>query len=140
MADLVLATGRHIQLVGYDGSVQRGHIPTGVAVTEGQALILDPTTRKLILADASAAPTARVYGIALTTQPANFGITVVRFGILDGYDLDGLDIDDVVFLSDTAGALADAAGTVSVPVGRVIPATATLLGTAYDKLLEVELV
>ena len=42
-------------------------------------------------------------------------------------------------MSLLANTLADAAGTVSTTVGRVIPATATITGTAYDKLLFVDL-
>ena len=44
-----------------------------------------------------------------------------------------------IFVSDTDARLGDAAGTVSVVVGRVIPAWGQSLGTAADKLLEVNL-
>lgn len=144
MVDIALQAGvtDELSLVGYHGNVERGHIPCLVdVVLPVCAVIIDPATGKLALADASAAPTARCYGIALRTQKAGWGgLTLVRFGIIDGLDLDALDFDDPVFLSDTAGRLADGAGTVSVPVGRVVPGTGAIPGQTYHKMLEVELV
>lgn len=141
MADIALGSSGLVNLVGMDGATQRGHIPALVDLTAGEVVIIDPTTGKLKAARGTTAPLARVYGITLRSVKAGFGVTVLRSGILDGFDLSGLDYDDPVFLSDTAGGiLADAAGTVSTVIGRVIPGTSTLLGTAYDKLLEVELV
>jgi hypothetical protein len=140
MTDIALGSSGLVQVVGKEGLITRGHIPTGVDVTAGAGVIIDPTTGKWALARGTTAPLARLYGLALRAQKAGYGLTVMRFGILDGFDLSALDYDDPVYLSDTAGGvLADAAGTVEVIVGRVIPGTSTLLGTAYDKLLEVNL-
>ena len=58
---------------------------------------------------------------------------------MDGFDVSALAWDADIYLSDTDGRIADAAGTVSTKVGRVIPGTATTLGTAYDKILFVDL-
>ncbi len=66
-------------------------------------------------------------------------VTAIRKGVMDGYALSGLDYDAPAYLSDTDGRLADGVGTVTVAVGRVIPGTSVTLGTAYDKLLFVDL-
>lgn len=63
-------------------------------------------------------------------------ITVVRKGILDvGEALAALAIGAKVYLSDTDGLFADAAGTVSTIVGEVIPGWGSLTA---DKLLRIE--
>jgi len=140
VTDIALGSSGLISLVGFEGTIQRGHIPALVDLTAGEAVIIDPTTGKLAAARGTTAPLARIYGITLRAVKAGYGVTVIRKGILDGFDLSALSYGVAVYLSDTAGGiLADAAGTVSTVVGRVIPGTSTLLGTAYDKLLEVEL-
>jgi hypothetical protein len=54
-----------------------------------------------------------------------------------GNALSALTYDDDVFLSDTDGTLADAAGTVSKIVATVVPGYAAI--ATYDKLLRVDL-
>lgn len=77
------------------------------------------------------------YGIGTRTVKAREALTAVRKGVLDGFTLTGAYWAQV-FVSDTDGRLDTAAGTQSKVVGRVIPGTATPLGTAYDKLLLVD--
>ena len=57
---------------------------------------------------------------------------------MDGWDLSALDYDAPVYLSDTDGRLSTVAGTTSVVMGRVIAVSGSTLGTAYDKILSVE--
>lgn len=79
---------------------------------------------------------ANFQGIA-TIESDRIGkaITVVRDGLLDvGEALSGLAYGAAVYLSDTDGTLADAAGTVSVIAGRVEPGWGS---TTSDKLLRV---
>lgn len=95
----------------------------GVAVTKGQAVYVVAATGLLALADASAAGTAQFDGIALEAGAIGQVITVVQGGEMEGFTITGLDFDALAFLSNTAGALADAAGAVTVPVGRVVPIT-----------------
>lgn len=79
----------------------------------------------------------RVWGIAGRTAEANESVTVVRRGLMEGWsNLPAYGA--LVYLSDTAGALADAAGTSLVTVGIVVPVWGTTLGTAADKMLLVE--
>lgn len=80
-----------------------------------------------------------VKGIALRTVAAGEALTAMKRGILDGYAFGSTAYAAPVYVSDTDGTLADAAGTASKVVGWVCPGNATTLGTAADKLLMVEL-
>lgn len=119
MADLAVVAGE----VGVADTRQARLISmiAGAAITAGQAVGMD-ANGKAILADASAAGTAGVRGIALKTVAAGEALTVVAEGEVEGFTISQA-YDAPIFLSDTAGALADAAGTVSVAVGNVSAAT-----------------
>ena len=135
MADLALVTANRVNVVE---SKEQRTLVAGVAITAGQAVQIN-STGKWALCDASVVATCRFYGIAVKSVPAGVGVTAIRRGTIDGFNLDALAFDAFVSLSDNAGMLEVAAdGTVDVIVGRVVPGTATTLGTAYDKLLEVE--
>ena len=138
MADLTLVTANKVEIVE---SLEQMTLPTDEAVNPGQAARIAAATGRFTKANGTAAGEAGIYGIATggVANVAGQPVTAIKKGVLDGYDLSGLDYGDPVYLSDTDGALADAAGTVSVVVGRVIPGTSTTLGTAYDKLLLVDL-
>jgi len=89
------------------------------AITKGQA-VYQNTSGNAALADASASGTvATLVGIATEDAAAGRAVTVLHYGRLAGYTLTGLNGGAAVYVSDTAGALADAAGTVSKIVGRV---------------------
>lgn len=113
-------------------------LPAAEAITAGACVRLDTTTGKWTPSNGTTAPEARVWGIALATVVAGQALTVVRRGMLDGFTFTQA-YDAPIYVSDTDGRLGDAAGTVSTVIGRVFPGTATTLGTAYDKLLSVEL-
>jgi hypothetical protein len=139
MADLALVTANKVEIVE---SFEQMTLPTGETVHPGQAARVDPSTGKWTKGNTSSAVEEAIYGIA-TGAVANVAgqpVTVIRHGVLDGFDLSGLDYWDPVYLSATDGALADAPDDYGdTVVGRVIPGTATTLGTAYDKLLLVDL-
>jgi hypothetical protein len=71
------------------------------------------------VADANAAGRQQCRGICLDYVAAGETARILEDGWCDGFDLSGLARDAPVYLSDTAGALATAAGTMSVVVGRV---------------------
>ena len=73
---------------------------------------------KADLASAAVAGTAGARGIAMKTVAAGEALTVVTEGEIEGFTITQ-DYDAPLFVSDTAGALADAAGTTSVAVGNV---------------------
>lgn len=89
------------------------------AITAGQAVYV-LTTGKVGVADANAAGKQQFRGIALNSAPAGGGVSVLKSGYIWGFTVSALNGDALVYLSDTAGALADAAGTMSVSVGRVV--------------------
>jgi len=88
------------------------------AIEAGQP-VYQLTTRKVGVADANAAGKQQVRGIALKDVGAGQAVSVLKKGHVEGFDVSGLNGDALVYLSDTAGELADAAGTLSVTVGRV---------------------
>ncbi len=94
----------------------------GAAITAGQPVYVD-TNGKAQLGDASAAGTAALRGIALQTVGAGQAFNMCKRGHLEGMGVSGEAYDAPMYLSDTAGSLADAAGTVSLIVGVVAPMT-----------------
>lgn len=119
-------------------SVQQMTLPAAEAITAGAPVRIDTTAGTFTNSNGSSAGEARIWGVATRTVVANQPVTAVRRGVLDGFDFSQA-YDAAIYVADTDGRLGDAAGTVSTVVGRVIPGTAVTLGTAYDKLLSVEL-
>lgn len=116
MADIAV-TAAKVGLVDPDKSVTFDGI-AAEAITKGQPLY-QVTTGKFGIADANAANKQQVRGIALQDAGANQAVTMLVKGAAYGWTLTSQAYDTPVFLSDTAGALADAAGTLGVPVGVV---------------------
>lgn len=111
--------------------------PAAEAITAGQYVRFNTTNGKVELGNGTSAAEARRGGIALRSAAAGETLTFVRKGVLDvGDALATLTYDDDVYLSDTDGTLADAAGTTSLVVGTVVPGYAA---TTPDKLLRVDL-
>lgn len=121
-------------------SIIQMSLPVAEDITAGMAVRLDTTNGKWTKANGTSAAEARAWGVATQTVKANSGkaLTAIRKGVMDGWDLSGLAYDAPIYLSDTDGRLSTVAGTTSVVIGRVIPGTSTTLGTAFDKLLSVE--
>jgi len=103
-------------------------------ITAGQATYLT-SSGTLGLASAAAAATAQVRGIAINGGVSGQPVTVIKEGGVEGFTLTSLNYDALTYLSNTAGALADAAGTVTVRVGRVSPVTD---GATKSKILEIQ--
>lgn len=110
--------------------------PAGEIITAGQFVRFNTTTGYLELGNGLTATEARRGGIAIDSAPViGMTITVVTKGVIDlGNALGSLTYDDDVYLSNTDGQLADAAGSVSYIVGVVVPGFASL---TPDKLLAV---
>ena len=119
MADLVV-TAASVGMSDAQGS-QTFNMIAAVAITAGQIVYRD-ANGKAALADASAAGTAGARGIALRTVAAGEPVTVLTEGECEGFTISQA-YDAPIFLSDTAGALADAAGTVTVAIGNVSATT-----------------
>lgn len=136
MADLALVSSGKVRVVE---SIIQMTLVAAEAITAGEAVRLDTSAGKFTGANGSSTTENRIYGIAKATVAAGRPVTAIRKGVLDGFDLSGMNYDAAVYLSDTDGTLATSAGTVSTVVGRVIPANSPILGTAPDKLLFVDL-
>lgn len=137
MANIALRDAATVHIVE---SIQQATLPAAEDITPGAPVRIDTTTGRFTNANGTSAGEARVYGIATGTKVTRAGmpVTAIRRGVVEGFDFSQA-YDAAVYLSDTDGRIGDAAGTTSVVIGRVIPATATTLGTGYDKLLSVEL-
>lgn len=113
--------------------------PVNEAVTPGQVVRFDLTSGYITKANATeAAEHGYLRGLAIgTANGSAVTITAVKRGIINmGTGLGDLTYDDIVYLSNTDGALADAAGSVDIKVGYTIPGFG--MGTAAnDKLLYV---
>lgn len=114
-------------------TVQQFTGPAAEAITKGQRCRFDTTTGKITPGNASSAAEATRGGIALHSATAGETLTVLNQGLVDvGDALVALAWGALVYLSNTDGAFADAAGTVSVIAGQVVPSWGN---TTADKLL-----
>lgn len=135
MAVIALVTAGEVRIVE---SIIQMTLPAAETIAAGAAVRLDTSTGRFTNANGTSAAEARIYGIAKNDAIAGQSVTAVRKGVLDGFNISQA-YDAPVYINDADGTIGDGAGTTNVVVGRVIPATATTLGTAYDKLLFVDL-
>jgi hypothetical protein len=135
MALIAVASAGRIRIVE---SIVQLTLPAAEAIVAGAPVRLDTTAGTFTNSNGTTAPEARTYGIATKSVAAGETVTALKVGVLDGFTFSQA-YDAAIYVSDTDGRLGDAAGTVSKVAGRVIPGTSTTLGTAYDKLLSVEL-
>ena len=133
--EIALVTADRVEIV--ESTVQMT-LPAVEAITAGMAVRIDTASGKWTKANGSAAGEARAWGVATRTVAAGGALTAIRLGVMDGWDLSAMDYDAPVYLSDTDGRLSTVAGTTSVVMGRVIAVSGSTLGTAYDKILSVE--
>ena len=135
MADIAIATGAAIRPVSgvANGHEQYTH-EAAEAITAGQVYRLD-TNGKAVKADSSVARVQLF--MALNTVVAGQGVVGLAKGLVDGFNLDARAFNDTIYLSNTAGNIADAAGTASNPVARVISVPFSGTPGASDKLLRV---
>jgi hypothetical protein len=137
MTAVALVTAGKLSVVE---SIQQLTLPFAEACSVGQVVRIDTTTGKWTKANGTDAAESRVWGVLVSKDAAGAVGTAIRKGVVDGFDLSSQAYDLAIYMSDTDGGLDDTAGsTVDVIVGRVIPGTSTTLGTAYDKLLEIDL-
>lgn len=95
----------------------------GEVLVTGQPVYVIAATGRAGVADANASGKQQFRGIALNDAQVGFAVDVLQDGEVYGFTVSGLDYDKELFLSDTAGSLGDAAGTVTVSVGRVAALT-----------------
>lgn len=118
MADIVVTAAKV-------GRVRPGEdevLPVKLAatVTAGQVLYQN-SSGTFDLADANGSGTLQARGVALEGGAAGSWVPMMKRGWLDGYTVSSMNGDAVVYLSNTAGAFADAAGATTVICGLIIP-------------------
>jgi hypothetical protein len=136
MAAVSLVTAGTLNIVS---SETQFTAPFAESVNVGQCVRLDATTGKWTKANATDSTENRIIGILVSRDAAGAVGTVVRKGVLNGFDLAPLNFGAYLYLSDTDGTVADAAGTVSTLIGRVVSGFSTTLGTTSDKLFFLDL-
>ena len=119
-------------------SVMQDSCITAEAMMPGPVRLV-PANGKITKARCDTPANARVYGLAVSKRPSISANTVIRQGVVGGYDLTGVPFDAPVYVDDD-GDLSSEAGTVAVVVGRVIALNANLMGTLPDKAIALELV
>jgi hypothetical protein len=137
MALIALTTADTLEV--FDSIVEtQKSAPCSVDVSAGQLIRLN-TSAEWVLANGGAAGTATGVYVAGFTKSAGQALTGFKKCKVDGLDLSGLAFGALAYLSDTAGRFGDAAGTVSLAAGRVIPGYSEVLGNAPKKILQVDL-
>jgi hypothetical protein len=146
MADIAVTTAGRVHVVGIP-LVQRT-LNANEAILAGDAVRIIPSstgaaqfTKAKGTGTAGTPPTgeAAIYGIATRSVSAGQALTAIRQGKMSGWTFGGAYFDPV-FLSDTDGRIGTTAGTVSVQIGRIVPATANVRPDAEDKILEINII
>ena len=102
------------------------------AITAGEALYIVAASGHVSLADGNDSGLEQVEGISLNAAGIGQAVDVLRAGECYGFTLAG-NYDSLAYLNDTPGVIGDAAGTMTVIVGRVVP----LSDSDNTKVLEV---
>jgi len=119
MSDLTLTATQIAPVFPVDAEIF--DLIAAVAITAGQA-VYQNSSGKAALADADAGSGAEQFrGIALNSAGVGQAVSVLKRGHLYGFTLSGLAYDGAAWLSNTAGALADAPSSANpVRAGRVV--------------------
>ena len=118
MADLAITVANIEVVKPEDAEIVQ--VVVAETVTAGQPIFFN-SDGKGELADANAANEQQARALTLEAGNANQSISCLKQGYVEGFTLTDQSFDDPIFLSDTVGVLADAAGTLEVPVGLVSP-------------------
>lgn len=132
MADIVVVAAKVARLS--PGTDEVYDFIAAATITAGQALYVDSNGR-VNLADANGSGTLQFCGIALAGSRLGQAVSVLKRGYIGGFTISGLNYWAQLFVSNTAGALADAAGGTSILGGRIVPLTD---GNTRTKALYIE--
>jgi hypothetical protein len=117
MADITV-TAAKVGLV-YPEKAEVFDFIAAASITAGQTLYID-SNGKVNIADANGSGTLQFRGIALNAAGAGQAVSVLKKGHAFGFTVTSQSYDAALFLSNTAGSLADAAGATSINCGRVV--------------------
>lgn len=130
--ELALDTADRIEVVQ---SWEQLTLVAAEAIEAGALVRCNGTTGFFQNGNGSTMTEGKFYGIATRSVAAGEPLTAIRRGILDGFDLSGLNYWATVYASDTDAAISGTAGTKAVTVGYVAPGTSQVIGSNPDKLL-----
>lgn len=119
-------------------SIEQLTLIAAEAMGAGSVVKID-TAGKFAIATGSTSDATTLYGVTTRKVPIGMPVTAVAKGVLGGFDCGAIAYGATVYAADADSTISDTAGTVSVPVGQIVPGTGTTTGTAYDKLLRVKL-
>lgn len=127
MADLALQTDGELHFVsGADALRLEGTVASGVTFTAGTIVTLD-SSGYVVVADANVAALTRPLFMALTAATtSNTGVTLLRWGEVNGFDVGGMSFGDITYLSATAGKMSDV--PINVPQVQTVAIGGTLTG------------
>lgn len=109
---------------------------SGEAITAGAPVYMNTSTGRIYNSDANGSGTRQCLGIASESAlTSGVAVTVIMQGFMSGWNFGSATFGSAVFVSDTVGAIADAAGTASIYVGEILPINGTTLGTTADRAL-----
>ncbi len=117
MADIAV-TANAVEPVFPERAIIRSYL-AAATIAKGQSVYQD-ANGFANLASSAAAGTRQFLGLALNPAAPGQAVDVIHEGEVAGLNLSTIAYDGFVYLSDTAGNLADAAGTTAVRVGRVV--------------------
>ena len=114
---VIVVTAANVRPIYEEATLAKRTARASEAITAGQLLYLT-ATGTLALADASVVGTSQFCGVALNAGAIGDVIEYLTEGECAGFTVTQ-NVGTAVFVSDTTGALDDATGTITAPIGRV---------------------
>jgi len=122
-------------------SLQQKTHPAGEALDAFDVVRQDSVTGRWVKTDVNALTAAKArsaYGMVVKKVQPGESVTAIRRGRISGLNIAALGYGAALFLSDTNGRVADAAGTVSKCVAMVEAVDTNPIGTAPSKILMID--
>jgi hypothetical protein len=132
MTDIALDTSRNVNVVFAEEAEIRD-FKEAETLAVGESVYIT-VAGKALKTNVDGVVPAKAQGRGIVVMRTGSTVSVMKKGYLAGYDLSALAYDAQLFLSNTAGKLSDAAGTISVPCARV----SCLTNDSLTKILYVE--
>jgi hypothetical protein len=132
MATISPTTAGRIDVVEWG---EQKTLPAAADITAG-TFVREDANGNWVQALATTATNGAGSHMALRTVKSGEALTGMKSGVVGGFTVTQA-FNAAVFLSDT-GTLADAAGTTSIQVGRVVAGTANDLSAAHDKNIRLD--
>lgn len=149
MANLALVSGAKVRPVtGIANGHEQYDFEAEEQIDAGQVFRINTTTGKATKSNATTLTEAGqvtalgtfesfLFVAIVGARQAGNMVTGMKVGLIDGFDLSAPAYGARIWLSDTDGTLADAAGTNATLLGRVLPSPYSGTPSGADKILRV---